>query len=250
LAQWSSSSSSSPGTCCIGTDVLASLHSLPRPKALIFDLDGTLVDTVETRIDAWLRTFEEEHIAADRDHVAGLIGADGKKLAREVAQRSGRELSEADQERIDKRSGEIYDEINTNPQPTDGARSLLVALERSSLKWAIATSSRAEQTKASIASLELPEEPTIIDGSHVEHAKPAPDLLLLASQRLEEDPPNCWYVGDSEWDMKAAVAARMVAVGVAYGAVTDNDLRDAGAAVVTTLGELESDLRDRGLLAG
>ena len=118
---------------------------------MIFDLDGTLVDTVDTRIEAWLRTFEEEGIAADRDHVAGLIGADGKKLAREVAQRDGRTLTDEDAERIDKRSGEIYDELNTAPEPTCGARSLLVALERSALKWAIATSSRAEQTTASIA---------------------------------------------------------------------------------------------------
>jgi HAD superfamily hydrolase (TIGR01509 family) len=236
-------------TCCIGIVVLGSLSSLPRPGALIFDLDGTLVDTVETRIDAWLRTFEEVGIPADRDHVASLIGADGKKLTREVAERAGRELSEEDQERIDKRSGEIYDEINTDPRPTEGARSLLVALERSSLKWAIATSSRAEQTKVSIAALDLPEEPTIIDGSHVEHAKPAPDLLLLAAERLDEDPQNCWYVGDSVWDMRAAVAARMVAVGVAYGAATEKDLYEAGANTVTTLADIESDLRERGLLS-
>ena len=94
---------------------LTSLAALPRPEALIFDLDGTLVDTVETRIEAWLRTFEEDGITADRDHVAGLIGADGKKLAREVAERAGRGLSDADQERIDKRSGEIYDQLNTDP---------------------------------------------------------------------------------------------------------------------------------------
>jgi HAD superfamily hydrolase (TIGR01509 family) len=177
-----------------------------------------------------------------------LIGADGKKLAREVAERAGRDLSEEDQERIDKRSGEIYDELNTDPRPTAGARSLLVALERSYLKWAIATSSRAEQTKVSIAALELPQEPTIVDGSHVEHAKPAPDLLLVAAERLEAEPQNCWYVGDSVWDMRAAVAAYMVAVGVPYGAATEDDLRRAGAAEVAPLGDLESELRVRGLL--
>jgi HAD superfamily hydrolase (TIGR01509 family) len=177
-----------------------------------------------------------------------LIGADGKKLAREVAERAGRGLSEEDQERVDKRSGEIYDEINTDPRPTAGARSLLVALEHSSLKWAIATSSRAEQTKVSIAALELPQEPTIVDGSHVEHAKPAPGLLLVAAERLEAEPQNCWYVGDSVWDMRAAVAAYMVAVGVPYGAATEDDLRRAGAAEVAPLGDLESELRVRGLL--
>jgi beta-phosphoglucomutase len=228
---------------------LSGLASLRTPRALIFDLDGTLIDTVETRIESWLRVFDEEAITADRDHVAGLIGADGKKLARDVAERAGRQLSDDDAERIDKRSGEIYDEINTEPEPTPGAHSLLVALERSDLKWAIATSSRAEQTKVSIAALELPEEPQIVDGSHVENAKPAPDLLLLAARNLEAKPERCWYVGDSTWDMRAAQAGQMVAVGVAYGAADEDELTRAGADAVTDLSELESDLRSRGLLA-
>lgn len=187
-------------------------------------------------------------IPAEPDHVAGLIGADGKKLAREVAQRAGRQLAPDDQERIDQRSGAIYDELNTDPTPTAGAHSLLLALEQSTMKWAIATSSRAEQTKASIAALELPDAPVIVDGSHVENAKPAPDLLLLAAKMLKERPGSCWYVGDSTWDMHASVAARMVAVGVAYGAADDAQLIDAGADGVTTLGDLESYLRERGLL--
>ena len=231
-----------------GRAALTGLAGLPPPDALIFDLDGTLVDTVETRIEAWLRTFEEDSIPADRKHVASLIGADGKKLARDVAERAGRRLSDDEQERIDKRSGEIYDELNTNPVPTAGARSLLVALDRSPLKWAIATSSRAQQTKVSIAALDLPQKPLIIDGSHVEHAKPAPDLLLLAAKKVATAPSHCWYVGDSTWDMRAAVAAGMVAVGVAYGAADESELTDAGADAVTSLGDVESNLRDRGLL--
>jgi HAD superfamily hydrolase (TIGR01509 family) len=196
-----------------------------------------------------LRAFEDENIPADRDQVAELIGADGKKLVREVAQRAGRTVSDEDQERIDKRAGEIYDELNTDPHPTYGARSLLLALEKSSLKWAIATSSRAEQTKVSIASLELPQEPLIVDGSHVEHAKPAPDLLLRAAEKLKTRPNACWYIGDSTWDMRAATSAGMVALGVAYGAANDDDLIGAGADAVTTLADVESDLRERGLLS-
>jgi phosphoglycolate phosphatase-like HAD superfamily hydrolase len=65
----------------------------------------------------------------------------------------------------------------------------------------------------------------------VEHAKPAPDLLLNAAAQLGIRPAGVWYVGDSTWDMQAAVAARMVAVGVATGATTSSDLRSAGAVV-------------------
>jgi len=158
-------------------------------------------------------------------------------------------VSTDDQERIDKRAGEIYDELNTNPKTTYGSRSLLLALEKSPLKWAIATSSRAEQTVLSISALALPERPMLVDGSHVEHAKPAPDLLILAAEKLKTRPNACWYIGDSTWDMRAAIAAGMVGVGVAYGAASDSELLSAGADVVTTLGDVESDLRERGLLS-
>lgn len=227
---------------------MTSFDGVRQPGAIIFDLDGTLVDTVDTRIEAWMRTFEEERIPADREHVAGLIGADGKKLAREVAQRAGKQLSDDDEERVDHRSGEIYDEVNTDPKPTGGAHSLLIALEESRLTWAIATSSRAAQVGTSVAALELPNEPLIVDGSHVEKAKPAPDLLLLAAQRVDKQPRDCWYVGDSTWDMMAAQAAGMTGVGVAYGAVGESDLSAAGAMVVTTLDQVEAELRTRGLL--
>ena len=215
----------------------------------MFDLDGTLVDTVETRIRAWMDVFSEAGIRAEREHVARLIGADGKRLAREVAEVAGKTIDDGRAEAIDKRSGEIYDQLNINPRPIAGARELLVALADSSLRWAIGTSSRPEQVKASVAALKLPSEPRITDGSHVEHAKPAPDLLLLAADQLKVAPADCWYVGDSTWDMLAARAAGMVRVGVPYGVASKSDLLNAGAQVVTTFTALLSDLQNRGRLA-
>jgi phosphoglycolate phosphatase len=149
---------------------------------------------------------------------------------------------------MDKRSGAIYDELNTNPRPITGARPLLLALGRSALPWAIATSSRREQVGTSVDALDLPSQPRIVDGSHVEHAKPAPDLLLLAAEQLRVPAPRCWYVGDSTWDMLASQAARMVGIGVPYGAVSGADLSKAGASVVTTFEELLADLGRRGLV--
>ena len=94
---------------------------------------------------------------------------------------------------------------------------------------------------ASIAALGLDREPRIVDGSHVERAKPAPDLLLLGAREIGVAPTECWYVGDSTWDMRAASAAGMVAIGVLAGAAVDEvALRNAGATVVLpTLGDLE-----------
>jgi HAD superfamily hydrolase (TIGR01509 family) len=210
----------------------APLAQLPRPAAVIFDLDGTLVDTVETRIAAWLAVFAEEAIPADRSFVAGLIGSDGRRLAREVASAAGVALAPGRDEAIDARCGEIYAAMNTDPRPLPGVRTLLAALGEAGIRWAVATSSRREQLAASIDALRLASPPLIVDGTHVAHAKPAPDLLLLAAQELSVDPGRCWYVGDATWDMLAAVGAGMVAIGVTTGAADAATLRGAGARVV------------------
>ncbi len=195
-----------------------------------------------------MKTFDEIGITAERDHVARLIGADGKRLAKEVAEAVGKRIDNDRAEAVDQRSGAVYDEINTNPKPISGVRPLLLALTDAELPWAIATSSRREQTTVSVAALKLPRPPRIVDGSHVEHAKPAPDLLLLAAQNLRTAPRTTWYVGDATWDMLACTAAGMVGIGVAYGAVSGNDLREAGARVVTTHRSILADLRRRGVL--
>jgi HAD superfamily hydrolase (TIGR01509 family) len=220
-----------------------------NPGAVIFDLDGTLVDTVRARIDAWMRTFEEVGIKADRAHVAGLIGADGKRLALEVAAVAGRRLDEDRAEAIDRRAGEIFGELNTNPRPQPGATELLRALEERGIPWSIATSSRPEQVKASVDALGLPSPPRLTDGSHVKQAKPAPDLLLLAAEQLESSPHRCWYVGDATWDMRASRAAGMTGVAVATGAVSIEVLIAAGASLAfRNLIELHDELIARGVL--
>ncbi len=226
------------------------LPDLPDPRALLFDLDGTLVDTVPLRISTWLETFREAGIDADRDEVAGLIGSDGRALARTVAGAAGRELSDEQVERLDHRAGELHEAANVDPRALPGARDLLLGLTGSPIRWAIATSSRRAQVRTSVDALHLPRQPTIVDGSHVALAKPAPDLLLLAARRLRVTPAACWYVGDARWDMLAAAAAGMVPVGVTTGAVDAAALRTAGAAaVVPDLTLVSADLRRRGALA-
>jgi HAD superfamily hydrolase (TIGR01509 family) len=226
------------------------LRSLPDPQAILFDLDGTLVDTVPQRIAAWLGAFVEAGIPAGRAQVAALIGSDGRRLAREVAADAGLTLDPLAVERLDRRAGELHEAANTDPRPLPGAAALLGELADSPLRSAIATSSRAEQVRGSVAALGLARPPLVVDGSHVRHAKPAPDLLLLAARRLRRRPAACWYVGDAAWDMLAARAAGMVAVGVPSGAVDAATLRAAGAAaIVADLARLRGELERRGLLA-
>lgn len=205
---------------------------LSRPQAVIFDLDGTLVATVKTRIRAWLITFAEAQIPAGRGDVAQLIGSDGKYLAHEVARRAGRPLSDRRAAEIDRRSGEVYSGLNTDPRPVPGARELLQVLEERRVPWAIATSSLRGQVAVSVKALALSRDAVIVDGSHVAHAKPDPDLLLEAAQRLGVRAPGCWYIGDATWDMLAAKRAKMYAIGVTSGAAGVPALAAAGADLV------------------
>jgi HAD superfamily hydrolase (TIGR01509 family) len=209
--------------------------------AILFDLDGTLVDTVAARIDAWAATFAEVGIPSTRDQLRPMIGMGGRELAKEVANAAGRMLDDGVAEEIDRRSGVLFDERNRAPRPLPGARELLRTLDDRGMTWAIATSSRRAQVTASIVALGLANGAHIVDGSHVEHAKPAPDLLLRAARELGIEPVSCWYVGDSTWDMRAAVAAGMEPIGVLAGAAVDRDaLRAAGASVVVpTLADLD-----------
>jgi HAD superfamily hydrolase (TIGR01509 family) len=228
----------------------ARLADLGQPGAVLLDLDGTLVDTVGRRIDGWLAAFREAGLSADRTRIAALIGADGKRLAREVGEAAGGRLDEADIAALDRRAGAIFSELNVRPKPLPGARELLLALGDGPLPAVVATSSLGAQVAASIDALDLPRRPLVVDGEHVEHAKPAPDLLLLAAQRAGVAADRCWVVGDATWDFLAAGAAGMTGIGVATGAVDGAALLDAGASVViSALTELHIELGRRGLLA-
>jgi HAD superfamily hydrolase (TIGR01509 family) len=209
------------------------LDALALPDALIFDLDGTLVDTVQDRITAWARALEEAGYEASRAQLGPMIGVDGIRLATQFAARTGVVLDGDGAQAMDRRCGELFREIAQVRRPLPGVRELVEAIERSGRPWAIATSSRKGQVGPSIEALGLATDPRIVDASQVALAKPAPDLLIEAARQLQIDPKRCWYVGDASWDMVSAVDASMVAIGVTAGSAVDRvALYGAGAAAV------------------
>jgi HAD superfamily hydrolase (TIGR01509 family) len=225
------------------------LAALPEPAALLFDLDGTLVDTVHLRVEAWLRAFRGIGIEAEPSFLGQYMGSDGRWLAGDVAAHYGRKLNWDQRDELDRISGDNFSELNHNPRPLPGATELLTALEATTrVAYAIATASQPGQVGASVEALRLPSPPRVTDGSHVEHAKPEPDLLLESARQLGVAPERCWYVGDSKWDMMAGVRAGMIAVAVTTGATTVRTLIEAGASVALPVLEvLHGELRRRGL---
>ena len=208
-----------------------STRALATPDAILFDLDGTLVDTVSIRVESWLEVFATFGIHVDRDFLAPLIGTDGKLLARIGANHVGVALGPGGDAEIERLAGERFADLNQAPRPLLGAAATLAHLDAVGIPWAIATSSRPEEAVASVGALGLSHPPLVIDGSDVEHAKPAPDLLLKGAHHLQVDTDHAWYVGDSRWDMQAAVAAGMTAIGIASGATSEADLAAEGAAL-------------------
>lgn len=219
------------------------------PRAILVDLDGTLVDTLGVRVETWIVALEEVGVHTDASELGGLMGADGKRVAMEIAERHGRPLSDHRAELVDRRAGQLFGERNTHPRPLPHARELLLAMTQAHVPWAIATSSLPAQTAASVAALELAVPPRVVDASHVTHAKPAPDLLLAGAEQLGVPARECWYVGDATWDMIAARSAMMAGIGVPSGATDAATLRASGALVVVGhLGDVLVMLQDRGLI--
>jgi HAD superfamily hydrolase (TIGR01509 family) len=213
------------------------------PHAIIFDLDGTLVDTVGTRVEAWMAVFPQWGIEPEPEFLAPLMGSDGKYLARMTAEHYGVELAPGDDASIDREAGRQFRVLNADPHALPAVRELLESLTDQGIPWAVATSSLPEDAQASVRSLRLSSEPLVCDGADVEHAKPAPDLLLKAAHLLEVEPAETWYVGDSRWDMVAAKAAGMRAVAVLTGATSEVVLSESGADVIyPTLAELMAEI--------
>jgi HAD superfamily hydrolase (TIGR01509 family) len=213
------------------------------PHAIIFDLDGTLVDTVGTRVDSWMAVFPAFGIDPDPAFLAPLMGSDGKLLARMVAERYEVALKPGDDARIDILAGDRFRVLNAHPRALPAAREILETLTERGMPWAVATSSLPDDARESVESLGLSTTPLICDGADVEHAKPAPDLLIKAAGLLEVEPGETWYVGDSRWDMVAAKAAGMRAIAVLTGATTEEALVEAGADVIyPTLAELMAEI--------
>jgi phosphoglycolate phosphatase len=231
------------------TEDARTLPELPDPQALLFDLDGTLVDTLPVRAEAWRRASAQFGLSIDPAILPRLLGSDGRWLAGEIGRAAGRELDWVAADQLDRSAGDIFDELNGSPATLPGATELLTLLEASSVSFVIATASQPGQAAVSVAALRLPAPPPVVDAGTVKHAKPAPDLLLAAATHVGVAPERCWYVGDSTWDMMASVAAGMPGIGVTTGATDAAGLRASGAAaVIAGLSALRDELRRRGLV--
>jgi HAD superfamily hydrolase (TIGR01509 family) len=199
------------------------------PSALIFDLDGTLVDTVYAHVFAWQRALAEEGMPIPGWRIHRRIGMSGGLFARAVAREVGRDLSPEETEAIQLRHGAIFRELLPDRQPLPGAVDLLADLRQRGITHGIATSGRRPEIDKSLEALGVGDETVVIDRRDVARAKPAPDLFLACMAALGVEAADCYVVGDAVWDLLAARRANMLSVGLLSGGYGSDELLEAGA---------------------
>ncbi len=200
-----------------------------RVPAFLFDLDGTLVDSVYQHVLAWREALEETGIELSVWRIHRRIGMSGGLLVKALLRETGRPVSAEEQARIQKRHAEAYARQVAQVRPLPGARELLAALSRAGVPWAIATSGRLEAARPALHMLGIPEGVPVVTRDQVEWAKPDPDLYVAAAGRLGVDIAASVVVGDSVWDLLAARRARALGVGLLSGGYGQDELERAGA---------------------
>jgi HAD superfamily hydrolase (TIGR01509 family) len=217
--------------------------------ALIFDLDGTLVDTVYAHVFAWQQALAEAEMPIDGWRIHRRIGMSGGLFARAVGRELGRALSPEEVEAVQTRHGELFREALPERRPLPGAVELLAELRATAIPHGIATSGRRPEINASLEALEVGTETVVIERGSVQRAKPEPDLFLACAEQLGVPPEECYVVGDAVWDLLAARRARMLSIGLLSGGYGEDELTRAGAfRVYTDTNELRESLDELGLV--
>jgi HAD superfamily hydrolase (TIGR01509 family) len=198
-------------------------------RALIFDLDGTLIDTVYAHIFAWQRTLAEAGMPLEGWRIHRKIGMSGGLFTRAVARELGREISAAEEAILLNRHGELFIELLPERRPLPGAVELIRFLRSNEIIFGIATSGRRPEINASLEALGIGEEIVVVERRDVARAKPEPDLFLACQQRLGVGAGECYVIGDAVWDLLAARRAGMLSVGLLSGGYGEDELSQAGA---------------------
>jgi HAD superfamily hydrolase (TIGR01549 family) len=204
--------------------------SVHRQASFIFDLDGTLVDSVYQHVLAWREALETEGIELSVWRIHRKIGMSGGLFTNMLLRETGVDFSDERIERLQRLHAAAYNRVSSSIRPLPGARELLAALSAAGIPWSIATSGRMETAGPVLERLGVDFKRTpVVTRDLVRYAKPDPDLFLAAAERLGVDIESASVVGDSVWDMLAARRARAPGIGLLSGGYGMDELERAGA---------------------
>lgn len=203
--------------------------SISSTTAFLFDLDGTLVDSVYPHVLAWREALRAVGIELDVWRIHRRIGMSGGLMANAILRETGRTFSASEAERLLDLHAQTYARQSQTIAPLAGARELLRHLTDVHVPWTIATSARLESARPTLDALGVGPEVPIVTRDQVKYAKPDPDLFLEAARRLGAPIEACVVVGDSVWDLLAARRARALGVGLLSGGYGRDELERSGA---------------------
>src|SRR3954452_17882566 len=152
-----------------------------RTTAFIFDLDGTLVDSVYQHVLAWREALEAGGISLAVWRIHRQIGMSGGLFVNALLRETGLSVSAEEVQRLQRIHAEAYAGYAAQVRPLPGARDLLDYLTRAGVPWAIATSGRIESAQYALSMLDLGPDTVVVTRDQVRHAKPDPDLFLEAA---------------------------------------------------------------------
>jgi HAD superfamily hydrolase (TIGR01549 family) len=201
----------------------------PGRTAFLFDLDGTLVDSVYQHVLAWREAMAGVGLQVAVWTIHRRIGMSGGLMANAILRETGHAVTVEEARRLVGLHAEAYKRLADQVRPLPGACELLAYLTEAGVPWAIATSARIESARPTLEALGVPAAVPIITRDQVEHAKPDPDLFLAAANALGAAISDSVVVGDSVWDLLAARRARALGIGLLSGGYGQDELERAGA---------------------
>lgn len=202
-----------------------------RPQtAFIFDLDGTLTDSVYQNVAAWKTALDSEGIPLAMWRIHRKIGMSGGLMLKTLSRETGVSISEEQAKRLSAKHASAYEALQGQIIALPGAVELLETLDRDGIKWCIATSGGVETAQINLKALgRAPEDINLITRDDVTYGKPDPDLFLAAAKKLDARIEDCLVIGDAIWDMLAARRCKATGVGLLSGGYDISELERAGA---------------------
>jgi len=198
--------------------------------AFLFDLDGTLVDSVYQHVLAWHQALDEAGIELSVWRIHRKIGMSGGLFTDQLLRETTLTITPELIAQLREGHAVAYKRQGATVRPLPGAKELLATLTENNIPWAIATSGRMETAAINIAALGVdPAKIPVVTRDQVKYAKPDPDLFLAAAARLRVPIENAIVVGDSIWDMLAALRCRALGVGLLSGGYGQDELERSGA---------------------
>lgn len=196
--------------------------------AILFDLDGTLIDTVYEHVLAWSVSLRRAKIEIANCEIHRRIGMSGGSLVRQLARERTKKQRALSIEQLEQWHDAAFTKATSDVHLLPGTEELLRHLNQAGVRWAIATTGGLNQAERLLRTLKVRPK-TVVTGDDVEKAKPSPDVFALAAEQLSVPIDQCIVVGDSVWDMLAAGRSKALGVGILAGGYSQEELERSGA---------------------